>query len=74
MMFPMQTIAAIQPSWRTYDWDYVGGMMAFESKPSFIDTRFDSFEHLGIMQDPAASCRDKTPLSCWTSTASIMPS
>jgi hypothetical protein len=51
MMFPLQTISSIQPSWRTYDWDYVGGMMAFESKPSFIDTRFDSFEHLGVMKD-----------------------
>jgi len=51
MMFPMKTIAEIQPTWRTFDTDYVGGMMAFESKPSFIDTRFDSFEHLGVMQE-----------------------
>jgi hypothetical protein len=51
MMFPQQTIASIQPSWRTFDWDYVGGMMAFQEKPSFIDTRFDSFEHVGVMQD-----------------------
>jgi hypothetical protein len=50
-MFPLQTIASIQPSWRTLDWDYVGGMMAFQSKPSFIDSRFDSFEHVGVMQD-----------------------
>ena len=51
MMFPMQTISAVQPSWRTFDWEYVGGMMAFQSKPTFIDTRFDSFEHLGVMRD-----------------------
>jgi hypothetical protein len=51
MMFPLDTIASIDPSWRTYNWEYVGGMMAFESKPTFIDTRFDSFEHLGVMQD-----------------------
>lgn len=25
--------------------------MAFQSKPSFIDTRFDSFEHVGVMSD-----------------------
>jgi hypothetical protein len=50
-MFPLQTISAIQPSWRTFDWDYVGGMMAFESKPSFMDSRFDSFEHLGVMAE-----------------------
>jgi hypothetical protein len=51
MMFPVKTIASIDPSWRTFDYDYVGGMMALESKPSFIDTRFDSFEHLGVMQE-----------------------
>ena len=48
---PVKTIAAIDPSWRTFDPPYVGGMMALESTPSFIDTRFDSFEHLGVMQD-----------------------
>jgi len=51
MMFPMQTISAIQPSWRTFNVDYVGGMMALQSKSSFMDSRFDSFEHLGVMQD-----------------------
>jgi hypothetical protein len=51
MMFPIDEIAAIQPSWRTLDLDYVGGRMAFQNKPSFIDSRFDSFEHLGIMGD-----------------------
>jgi hypothetical protein len=51
IMFPVHEIAAIQPSWRTFDMDYVGGRMAFQSKPSFIDSRFDSFEHLGIMKD-----------------------
>lgn len=51
MMFPVQTIASIQPGWRTLNSDYVGGMMAFEGKPSFIDSRFDSFEHLGVMEE-----------------------
>jgi hypothetical protein len=51
MMFPVQTISTIQPTWRTFDQDYLGGRMAFQSKPSFIDTRFDSFEHLGVMSD-----------------------
>jgi hypothetical protein len=54
-MFPLQTIASIQPSWRTLDWDYVGGMMAFEAKPSFIDSRYDSFEHAGVLQDYRAA-------------------
>lgn len=51
VQFPIQTIRSIQPEWRTFNWDYVGGMMAFESKPSFIDSRFDSFDQSGIMAD-----------------------
>jgi hypothetical protein len=54
-MFPLQTIASIQPQWRTLDWDYVGGMMAFEAKPSFIDSRYDSFEHAGVLQEYRAA-------------------
>lgn len=50
-LFPMKIIAAMQPSWRTYNWDFLGGMMAFQSKPDFIDSRFDTFEHHGVMQD-----------------------
>jgi hypothetical protein len=49
LMFPMESIAKIDPSWRTFDYDYVGGMMAFQHKPSFMDSRFDSFEHNGVM-------------------------
>jgi hypothetical protein len=49
--FPLQTIRSVQPAWRTFDWDHVGGMMAFESKPSFIDSRFDSFDHNGVLSD-----------------------
>lgn len=45
--FPMESIAAIQPSWRTFNYDTLGGMMAFQSKPSYIDSRFDTFEHHG---------------------------
>jgi len=49
--FPMKTIATIQPSWRTFNSDYVGGMMTFQSKPEFIDSRFDIFEHEGVLAD-----------------------
>jgi hypothetical protein len=49
--FPMESIAAIQPSWRTFDSDTVGGMMSFEQKPDFIDSRFDVFEHHGVLAD-----------------------
>lgn len=49
--FPMDSLAAIQPSWRTFNSDLVGGMMTFQSKPDFIDSRFDIFEHEGILAD-----------------------
>src|ERR1700759_1266701 len=42
--FPMDSLAAVQPSWRTFNSDIVGGMMTFQSKPEFIDSRFDIFE------------------------------
>ena len=49
--FPMQSLEEIQPSWRTFDSDTVGGMMTFLSKPDFIDSRFDIFEHQGVLAD-----------------------
>jgi hypothetical protein len=49
--FPMESIAQIQPSWRTFDSDTVGGMMTFQGKPVFIDSRFDIFEHHGVLAD-----------------------
>src|ERR1700733_10192841 len=49
--YPLQTIASIQPSWRTLNQEHLGGIMDFNSKPTFIDTRWDTFEHHGIMKD-----------------------
>jgi hypothetical protein len=49
--FPLRTIRSIQPSWRVFNLDYVGGRMAFDSKANFIDSRIDTFEHHGILQD-----------------------
>lgn len=49
--FPMQTIASIQPSWRTFNDYSVAGMMDFDSKPVFMDSRNDVFEHHGVFQD-----------------------
>ena len=49
--WPLQTIASLQPTWRTLNQEHLGGMMAFEGKPSFIDTRWDIFEHHGQMKD-----------------------
>jgi hypothetical protein len=48
--YPFQSIARIQPSWRTFN-DYgLGGMLDFNFKPSFIDSRNDTFEHHGVLQ------------------------
>jgi hypothetical protein len=49
--FPLQTIRSIQPAWRTFNWDYAGGRMAFEAKSAFVDSRIDTFEHHGVFQD-----------------------
>jgi len=49
--FPLETIASIQPAWRIFDWDTLGGMMMFQSKPHAIDSRFEIFEHHGVLQD-----------------------
>jgi hypothetical protein len=49
--FPLQTIASVQPSWRTINEEHIGGMMDFNSKPTFIDTRWDTFEHHGVFND-----------------------
>lgn len=49
--FPMRLIASIQPGWRTIHPELLGGMMALEGKPNFVDTRWDIFEHHGVMRD-----------------------
>ncbi len=49
--FPPRLLASIQPTWRTWAWDDLGGMMTFMGKPDFYDSRVDIFEHNGILQD-----------------------
>lgn len=49
--FPFQLISSVQPSWRTLNDEHLGGIMDFSSKTTFIDTRWDIFEHHGVMQD-----------------------
>ena len=49
MMFPMKIIRTVDPTWRTLNWDYIGGMMDFEGKPCSFDTRLDVFEHSGVL-------------------------
>jgi len=49
--YPLQLIASVQPSWRVFDQDSIGGMMDFNAKPTFVDTRWDTFEHHGVLKD-----------------------
>ena len=49
--WPLKTIASIDPEWRTLNEEHLGGLMDFDSKPTFIDTRWDIFEHHGVMSD-----------------------
>ncbi len=49
--FPLQTIRSIEPGWRTFNLDYVGGRMVFDGKSPFVDSRIDIFEHRGVFQD-----------------------
>lgn len=48
-VFPVQTIASIDPSWRTLNAANIGGVMALEAKPDYIDPRMDTFELHGIV-------------------------
>jgi hypothetical protein len=60
--YPLQTIASIQPSWRTYNQDTLGGMMDFNFKPTFFDTRWDTFEYHGVLPDFLDITRFHEPL------------
>jgi hypothetical protein len=48
---PVEIVAAIQPNWRTFNVDFAGDFLAFNSKPDFMDTRFDTFEEHGEFRD-----------------------
>lgn len=61
--FPLQTIASIQPSWRTFNWDYVGGRMVFDGKSPFVDSRVDIFEHHGVFQNYLLAMNVVDPLA-----------
>ena len=60
--FPLQTIRSIQPEWRTFNWDYIGGLRAFESWTSLIDSRLDTFEHHGVLQNYLSAMSQVDPL------------
>jgi hypothetical protein len=61
-LFPRQTIASLDPSWRTFNSANLGGVMAFESKSSYIDSRLDTFEHHGVLKDYLEAMRIQQPL------------
>ena len=48
---PVRIVASIQPDGRTFNVDFAGDFMAFNSKPDFMDTRYDTFEEHGEFQD-----------------------
>ena len=61
-LFPRQMIASLDPSWRTFNSANLGGVMAFESKSSYIDSRLDTFEHHGVLKDYLEAMRIQQPL------------
>ena len=62
ILFPRQTIAMLDPSWRTFNAVNLGGIMAFDSKASYIDSRLDTFEHHGVLKDYLEAMRIQQPL------------
>ena len=48
---PIHTVQALRPEWRTLNIDDFGGLMDFYGKSSFVDTRWDTFDHHGVMKD-----------------------
>lgn len=61
--YPLQTIASVQPEWRTFNQDAIGGMMDFNGKPTFYDTRYDTFEHHNVLSDYLGVVHLFSPLS-----------
>jgi hypothetical protein len=63
VQYPLQTIASIDPLWRTFDQDALGGMMDFDRKPTFYDTRYDTFVHHHVLSEYLAIVHLVKPLS-----------
>jgi hypothetical protein len=60
--YPLRSIALIQPSWRTLNSVELGGMMDLNSKPTYLDTRLDTFEHHGELADYLKVINSRKPL------------
>jgi hypothetical protein len=50
-VFPLNSIAQIQPGWRTYNTYEIGGAMDMEGKSPYVDSRVDIFEHQGVFKN-----------------------
>jgi hypothetical protein len=61
-LFPLHTIRSLDPHWRTFNVLNLGGVMAFEHTPTFIDSRMDTFEHHGVFKDYLDIVQIKQPL------------
>jgi hypothetical protein len=61
--YPLQSIASIQPSWRTFNSEKFGGLMDFNAKPTILDTRYDTFEHHGVLKDYLAIMNFQEPFT-----------
>ncbi|MGP8251941.1 MAG: hypothetical protein ACLQHF_07890 [Terracidiphilus sp.] len=59
--YPLKSIAAIEPGWRTFNEYSIGGMMDFNGKSDFIDSRNDIFEHHGALTDYVAIQNGQDP-------------
>jgi hypothetical protein len=61
--YPLQLIGSVQPEWRTFNQDAIGGMIDFDAKSSFYDTRYDTFEHHHVLSDYLAVVHLFKPLN-----------
>lgn len=59
-MFPTRLIAEIRPNWRVMNSMNSGGILAFNGKRDFIDSRYDTFEYHGVLSPflQAMSCHN----------------
>lgn len=60
--YPTIAIGTLRPEWRCLNQYGLGGMLAFDGKPDFIDSRVDTFEHHGVFADYIDIVRIKRPL------------
>jgi hypothetical protein len=60
--YPNQAIQALKPGWRNLNEYGLGGMLTFQGKADFIDSRVDTFEHHGVFRDYLDLIQIRNPL------------